>query len=512
LQTVEINVGLQLTPAKQSQGLPRSFQIDRKENKAALRSGPRSSLSRFAVGDEARIGTIALSGAKWSRVVPCKSHASRTHGYRRAMHKGTVQPDPTKLRKYRLEKDLTQSELAKKAGYTKKTVENAEAGKPQRPGTITAIAEALGKKLTDVIKWPEGDAQSPEVLRLGSSGSCPPLPAMLIGRAAALSELKGRLGVGRPTNAGLVMQVVTAVHGWPGVGKTSIALALAHDPEITDRYPDGVLWVFLGQTPDLLSEICGWGLALGVPSVRQAQTLRQASSQVAALLRKRKMLLLIDDVWRTEDAIPFLIGGRNCATLVTTRLKFVADRLAPRPGNVYKLDVLTDQAAIALLTELAPTVCRNHPNDCLALVRELEGLPLALQVAGRLLNAEEQRGLAVGDLLRELRQGVDRLLTEPAPSDMIDIMQQTTPTVAVLLQKSTSVLDPVTRERFIMLAPFAPKPATFQLDDLAAMWETSDSITTVRQLVDRGLLESLGESRFQIHAILVAHARSLCEG
>jgi len=63
------------------------------------------------------------------------------------------------------------------------------------------------------------------------------------------------------------------------------------------------------------------------------------------------------------------------------------------------------------------------------------------------------------------------------------------------------------------LGAFAPKPATFDLAMMKAVWEVEDPRPAVRVLIDRGLLEPIVESgRFQMHALLVMHARSLCEG
>ncbi|MBO0700932.1 MAG: hypothetical protein J2P46_21235, partial [Zavarzinella sp.] len=84
------------------------------------------------------------------------------------------------------------------------------------------------------------------------------------------------------------------------------------------------------------------------------------------------------------------------------------------------------------------------------------------------------------------------------------------PTVEMLLRRSTDRLAPETRERFAWLGAFAPKPATFALDAMRAVWDVPDARPTVRELVARGLLEPAG-SRFQMHALLVAHARRLCE-
>jgi hypothetical protein len=46
---------------------------------------------------------------------------------------------------------------------------------------------------------------------------------------------------------------------------------------------------------------------------------------------------------------------------------------------------------------------------------------------------------------------------------------------------------------------------------MAAAWETDDPKPYARILVNRGLLEPVSGGRFQIHALLVLHARSLLE-
>ncbi|MGD1851722.1 MAG: NB-ARC domain-containing protein [Cyanophyceae cyanobacterium] len=50
--------------------------------------------------------------------------------------------------------------------------------------------------------------------------------------------------------------VVSAIHGLGGIGKSVLAAAIAHEPEIRDRFPDGILWITLEQEPD-------WLVALG---------------------------------------------------------------------------------------------------------------------------------------------------------------------------------------------------------------------------------------------------------
>ena len=115
----------------------------------------------------------------------------------------------------------------------------------------------------------------------------------------------------------------------------------------------------------------------------------------------------------------------------------------------------------------------------------------------------------MSDLIKELREGA-ALLEAQAPADRTDLVNATTPTIAVLLQQSTDRLDDLTRECYAYLGVFAPKPATFDFAAMKAVWEVDDPKPIARTLVDRGLLEFVPDmGRYQMHALLVIHAKSL---
>lgn len=365
-------------------------------------------------------------------------------------------------------------------------------------GNTTLIAERL-ERLIEVVT--PGFAQ-PQII-----GNIPPRPLLVVGREENLNGLKARLGIPMLDGRIDTTQPLTIVRGWPGVGKTTIVNLLAHEPEVAVAFPDGVLWVALGEKPNPLSELAAWGRALSIPDV--GRTLDEAMRRMTAALRDKRMLLIVDDVYEVEHALAFRVAGKRSKTLFTTRFVDVASSLATTPDEIYLLPVLTDEKALELFGTLAPDTVKEHPEESKRLVRDLEGLPLAIQVAGRLLQAEFGLGWGVAELLKDIQEGA-ALLEAGAPADRADLANQTTPKVVALLKKSTDRLSEDNQLRFSFLGAFAPKPATFDISAMAAVWEVEDPKPTIRALVDRGLLERVGQ-RFQMHSLLVMHARSMLE-
>lgn len=346
-------------------------------------------------------------------------------------------------------------------------------------------------------------------------GIFPPLHGLVfVGREDSLRKVKNILGIvgTPPTENGL-----TVVSGWPGVGKTALVGVISRDQEVQQAFPDGVLWtsLFFGedelsqseQEHKLLSLMASWGRALGSDALLRVPTLAEVTERLAVMLRHKRMLLIIDDVWKQGHAAPFLqASGSRCSVLVTTRLPEVANTLTATRGAVYPLPVLTEEFALRLLRILAPAIVEQHQEQCRELVRDLEYLPLALHVAAGQLKAEAALGFDVTDLINGIREGTE-FIKATAPVDLT--VQGTTPTLASLLRRSTAGLDEQTRECFAFLGAFAPKPATFDLQAMAAVWQVTDPKPIVRTLANHGLIMPLGNQRFQMHALLVRHARSL---
>ncbi len=335
-------------------------------------------------------------------------------------------------------------------------------------------------------------------------GVLPPMPQMLIGRDEVLATLRTRLEPSGDTGA--FTRVV--VQGWPGIGKTTITAALAHDSLLQARFKDGIFWASLGKTPDILAILVQWGTAMGVDNVQQMTSVKDASQLLAQTLSTKTVLLIVDDIWDEAHFTPLNIGTTQSVTLITTRLNRVAQALIRHNKELFKLPLLSDEQALMLLETLTPDTVAKYPEATKMLVRDLEGLPLAIQVAGRLLREEFALGWGIEDLLEELQKGT-RLLQARAPHDRQHPEDDVPTTLSALLSLSTSSLDVNSRKCFALLGVFAPKPAIFELEAMQAVWEIEDARPIVRRLVERGLLEVVPGGQFQMHALLVQHARSL---
>lgn len=108
----------------------------------------------------------------------------------------------------------------------------------------------------------------------------PPPAPLVIGRDADLENLKRRLGVG-----GGERRPRTVVRGWPGVGKTTLLNALAHDADVASSFPDGLLWASAGQEPDPVAELGRWGSSLAA-AVQPPRDLADAMARMRASCRR----------------------------------------------------------------------------------------------------------------------------------------------------------------------------------------------------------------------------------
>ncbi len=307
----------------------------------------------------------------------------------------------------------------------------------------------------------------------------------MIGRDDILQQLKQRLFDSKNV-------VLTALNGIPGVGKTSVALTLARDDEVLNYFRDGILWSGLGPQPNVLSLLSRWGMLLGIASAEIAKltSIEAWTMAIHAAIGERKLLIVIDDVWKVEEGLAFKVGGPRCAYIVTTRFPQLAIQFAA--DGATSVEELNEDDSMALLAQLAPTFVASEPDEAKALIRAVGGLPLGLMLIGKYLRSQTYSGQ-----LRRLHAALDRLqhaetrlqLTEP------QALIERSPSLPVskpislqnLIEVSDQQLDEQARSALRSLAVFPAKPNSFSEEAALAVCNVSVEILDV--LTDVGLLE-----------------------
>lgn len=226
----------------------------------------------------------------------------------------------------------------------------------------------------------------------------PPLPSHYVARPAETEHLLRRLC----TTGGSQVLVVGALHGQGGIGKSTLAAAVARSPRVQKQLRDGVLWATLGQQPDLLSELSQWIQGLGDHAFRPS-SVAAATGYLRSMLHGKAVLLVIDDAWSSEHVRPFLAGGELARTLVTTRRADVADEIG---AELLHLGVLRSDQALALLaSSLGRDLAGPEAEEALAVADAVGFSPLALELAA----ARVRRGVSWRRLRDALEQEIARL-------------------------------------------------------------------------------------------------------
>jgi len=409
------------------------------------------------------------------------------------------------IRQQRRELELTQEELAERAGCSVDTIRKLEAGslRPSRqlaeilaakleipPDKQSAlVALARHGPLREASARPA--AHAPAVARAVPVASLPVQPTSFIGRQ---HEIATCLAILRRADARLLTLV-----GPGGGGKTRLALRITE--EMMGAFRDGVFFVQLA--PVSSSELV-------VPAITEALGLAQTTGKplldaLKDFLREKHILVTLDNFEHVAPAAPLLmellIAAPELRLLVTSRevLRLSGEHvfLVP-PLNLPDLEALPGPEmlpayeAIALFLQRAAAaradfvLTAENAEAIAEICAGLDGLPLAIELA-----AARVRLFSPTAMLARLHGRLAWLTG--GPRDQTNRQQ----TLRATLDWSYKLLDPTQQAVFARLAVFA---GGCTLEAAAAV--AGADLDSIASLVDKSLLQEAagrdGEARIHM--------------
>lgn len=295
--------------------------------------------------------------------------------------------------------------------------------------------------------------------------------------------------------------VVSALGGMGGIGKTTLAVHVAH--KVKDAYAGGAFLVDLKGTdanPPPPEAAMAAVVRTFDPAFAPPNDAEHMAAAYHGLLAERRVLLILDNA---EDGaqVRDLVPPPPSAAIVTSRARFTL-----QDALEFDLEALEEGDAKALLRD----ILRQRPIDDGALTRLAEAcrrLPLALRAAGTRLAGEESLSLDV--YLAALDDERRRL-------EGLRVADKDVGATLGLSAEAVERDDPALAAKWRQLAVF---PADFDALAAAAVWgaevpdkEAAEAAVEAARcdleaLKARTLVDWLGDGRWRLHDLMRDVAR-----
>ena len=263
--------------------------------------------------------------------------------------------------------------------------------------TYIATVRARGYVLACPVTWASTEAPARTRSRT-APGHLPGKPLLMIGRDDAVGEIVHSLKANR----------FVSIVGAGGIGKTTVALAVAH--ELITEFQGHVHFVDLAAIED--SRLVAPTLAsrLGVSVVSD-----QAIPPIVAFLRDRHVLLVLDScehvvdtaaalaesIFRDARQVHILATSREALRAEGEQVNHLPSLMSPPEGSgALTADDALSFSAVRLFVELVvnggfPFALNDAEASVIAQIcRRLDGIPLALQLAACRVGAHGIQGTA----------------------------------------------------------------------------------------------------------------------
>ncbi|WCD91083.1 hypothetical protein KPP03845_200044 (plasmid) [Streptomyces xanthophaeus] len=286
--------------------------------------------------------------------------------------------------------------------------------------------------------------------------------------------------------------ITTALEGAGGFGKTMLAKMVCTSPRVRQHFAERVYAFTMGRDVRRKADIArkvGEAIRFITEDATPFEDPELAGAHLGRLLDQhddQRFLLVIDDVWSEEQLAPFLIGGRRCVRLVTTRRP---ESLPPDAQRIRVDEMATGQASAVLTWELPPL-----PEATVqGLLRATGRWPLLLRLTNRVIATQLDTGAppaaaAQGVLELLERHGpaaVDGLAPSAGPDDLdhsrrlLDDPEQRKRLVRATVEAATELLPGEHEQRLAELGIFA-EDESVPIPLAAKLWHATGGLNEIQ--------------------------------
>ncbi|MCY0941040.1 AfsR/SARP family transcriptional regulator [Streptomyces antarcticus] len=288
--------------------------------------------------------------------------------------------------------------------------------------------------------------------------------------------------------------VVLAAAGMGGVGKTSVALHVAHRARA--HYPDGQLYVDLrggGSDPAEPGYVlAGFLASLGVPEDEVPDGVEDRCRLFRSVVDGRRLLIMLDNARDAAQVRGLIPGSSSCAVILTSRSPLFD---LPLTAQLLLKPFRTDEALALLGSIIGRDRLAVEHGDALELIEACGHLPLAVRIVATRLSARP--GWTVATLAARLADEHRRLAELRVGAMAID--------AAFELGYEQLTTEQARAFRLVALAGTArigipAAAAVIGVDDCTAE-------TLLESLTDAAMLESATPGRYGYHDLVRVYAR-----
>ena len=267
--------------------------------------------------------------------------------------------------------------------------------------SIDATLEGVDGLIQDILGKPRKPplGPRPEVgTILGELFGVPDLPPNFVPRSqdlaaikqALLGEEKGEIGI-------TAISPKVGIQGMGGIGKTVLVNALVRDEDVRHSFPDGVYWVSLRQPPNVKARQEDlFALVTGDRTVFSDE--KQGLTDLQSALRDRACLVVVDNVWDLSALENFMATNAHSRLVFTTRDGSIIKGVG---ASEYAVDQLSEDAALDLLAKTSGFARDALDAETAEIAKQCGYLPLALALAGSMIEGREDMWTMVLDALRQ---------------------------------------------------------------------------------------------------------------